>query len=112
MDESTRGPSRRSFLTRGIVLAAGALGFGAGTASASTSPTTKQLVLHGRLLRLHAPNRRAGVPPAAGEHLTASAELHDPLGRKLGEFSSAFFSLAPAVGAAGGASSLELHSFT
>jgi hypothetical protein len=105
MDERSRG----GFLARGLVLALGAFGIGAGSAAeASAAPAPASLVLYGRFLHLHAPNRRAGVPPVKGEHLTANAELLDrPGGRVLGEFSSGLF----ALGAPATAGSLELHSF-
>jgi hypothetical protein len=108
MDEGIRGPSRKGFLTRGLAMLAGALGLGAAGAAEAGAATPRSLTLYGRLLHLHAPQRRAGVPPAKGERFTAYAELLDrPGGRKVGEFSSALFALGPpaAVG------SLELHSF-
>ena len=114
MDEEIRGPSRRRFLTRGLVLAVGALGLGAGRASASAAVTApQQLTLFGRHFHLHAPNRRAGVVPVKGERLTAYGELLDsPGGKKIGEFSSALFALGSPFGAAPTApTSLEFHSF-
>ena len=115
MDKEIRGPSRRGFLRRGLILAVGALGLGAGRASASAGATAPQqeLTLFGRHFHLHAPNRRAGVAPVKGERLTAYGELLDrPGGKKVGEFSSALFALGSPFGAAPtAATSLEFHSF-
>ena len=115
MDEEIRGPSRRGFLRRGLVLAVGALGLGAGRASASLGAVVpqQQLTLYGRHFHLHAPNRRAGVVPATGERLTAYGELlARPGGKKVGEFSSAHFALGSPFGASpAAAASLEFHNF-
>jgi hypothetical protein len=113
MDEPSRGPSRRGFLSRGMVLAAGALGLGAGGVSVASAATPqRELTLHGRLFHLHAQNRRAGVVPAKGDRLSAYGELLDrPGGSKIGEFSSAMFALGSPFGMPGAASSLEYHSF-
>jgi hypothetical protein len=116
MDEELHGPSRRGFLRRGLVLAVGALGLGAGRASASAGVTLPHQVLtfHGRHFHLHAPNRRAGAVPVKGERLTAYGELLDrPGGKKVGEFASALFALGSPFGvAAASATSLEFHTFT
>jgi hypothetical protein len=116
MDEEIRGPSRKGFLRRGLFVAVGALGLGAGRASASGTFTSlpRKLTFHGRHFHLHAPDRRAGVVPAKGERLTAYGELLDrPGGKKLGEFSSALFALGSPFGVESAtATSLEFHSFT
>jgi hypothetical protein len=108
MDDAVRGPSRRSFVARGVALAAGALGLGAARAAEAKAAPPLSLTLDGRLYHLHAPSRRAGLPPAKGERLTAYADLFDRgSGKKVGQFSSALFALGmPAT-----AGSLELHSF-
>ena len=116
MDDIAQEASRRGFLARGLALTVGALGLGAGRATASTAaigPATQELTFHGRDLHLYGQNRRAGVVPTKGERLTAFAELLDrPSGRVVGEFSSAYFALASAFGALpAAAASLELHSF-
>jgi hypothetical protein len=115
MDEPSHGPSRRSFLVRGIVLAAGALGVGAGGAAAASAaePAQQTLTLHGRFFHLHAQNRRAGVVPVKGERLTGYGELLDrPNGKKVGEFFSTLFAVdSPFTATPAGATGLEYHSF-
>jgi hypothetical protein len=116
MDEPSQGPSRRSFLVRGMVLAVGALGgLGVGRASAASAPgrLPQSLTLHGRLFHLHAPGRRAGVVPVKGDRLTGYGELLDgPNGVKVGEFFSTLFALDSPFGPTpAGATGLEYHSF-
>ena len=115
MDEPSHGPSRRSFLVRGIVLAAGALGLGAGriTGASAATPSQQKLTLYGRFFHLHAQGRRAGVVPVKGERLTGYGELLDgPNGTKVGEFFSTLFAVdSPFAPTTAGATGLEYHSF-
>jgi hypothetical protein len=112
MDERSHGPSRRSFLVRGLVVAAGALGLGAGSAAgAEAAPSEQTLTLHGRFFHLHGQDRRAGAAPVKGERLTGYGELHDrPDGKKVGEFFSTLVALDSPF-AATGPNRLEYHSF-
>jgi hypothetical protein len=116
MDEPSRGPSRRGFLKRGVVLAAGALGVGAAgrvSGASAAVPSQQTLTLHGRFFHLHAQDRRAGVVPVKGERLTGYGELLDrPGGTKVGEFFSTLFALDSPFGPTPmGATGLEYHSF-
>ena len=115
MDEPSRGSSRRGFLARGLVLAAGALGLGAGRVSVSSAAIVpaQDLTLYGRFFHLHAQDRRPGVVPVKGERLTGYGELLDrPGGTKVGEFFSTLFAVDSPFGAtSAGATGLEYHSF-
>jgi hypothetical protein len=116
MGEAIRTSSRRGVLGRGLLVAAGALGFGTAARSAKSEsfaalgPQETQLSLYGRNFHLHAPTRRAGEVPVNGERHTAYGELLDrPNGRVVGSFTAAHLThespFAPAV------SSLEIHTF-
>jgi hypothetical protein len=115
MDEPSRGPSRRGFLARGVVLAAGALGFGAARVSVSSAAPmpAQDLTLYGRFFHLHAQDRRPGVVPVKGERLTGYGELLDgPNGIKVGEFFSTLFAVGSPFGSTQASTTgLEYHSF-
>jgi hypothetical protein len=112
MEKAVRRSSRRRLLGRGLLLAGGALGFGAARQSTSTAaalPATTELELYGRYVHLHAPGRRSGRLPEKGARHTAYAELLDrPNGVVVGHFTAAHLSTeSPFAGAA----SLEIHTF-
>ena len=91
------------------LLAAGALGVGYAAreatddGAASALPrTAKKLVVYGREMKLHSPNRVPGELPGAGDRATPRGRLVDRRERPLGSFSSASLPAAAA---------LELHTF-
>lgn len=100
------GTTRRSALMRGLLLAAGAVGLGAGAAGAkvATDGGTKDA----RTLRLYASDLRTAAPPLAGRGRPAVAPapagaLLDADRRPAGRFASTPF---------GDDEGLQLHSFT
>ena len=121
MGTGTDNASRRSVLRRGLVLCAGAIGLGAGGASASAAtgkrplaPQAETLNLYGRNWHLALPGQRFGRQPAAGDRARVHGELLDrPGGQKVGEFHGAWLqSSSPFGDAAFSLGSIELHTFT
>jgi hypothetical protein len=105
----TNGTTRRSALGRVALIAAGALGVGyaareATDGSETAAPTRRgrKLVVYGRDMKLHSPNRVPGELPPAGDRATPQGRLVDRRERALGSFSSASLPAAAA---------LELHTF-
>ncbi len=106
---TTNGTTRRSALGKLGLLAAGALGVGFaareatdGDSHAAPARRGKKLVVYGRDMKLHSPDRVPGELPAAGERPTPRGRLVDRKDRALGSFSSASLPAASAV---------ELHTF-
>ena len=100
------GTTRRSALLRGLVLAAGVVGVGAGAAGAKVA--TDGDAKGARTLRLYASDLRTAAPPLAGrEHAGAAAApagaLLDADRNPAGRFAATPF---------GGDEALQLHSFT
>jgi hypothetical protein len=90
------GTTRRTMMTRGLLLVAGAIGVGvAGTKTVDratgTTPaegsTTFKILSPG--VRFHAPGSKAGSLPAAGEIRVPFGTLVGPQGRSVGDFSTA-----------------------
>jgi hypothetical protein len=115
MEETSRTSSRRGLFGRGLVLAAGALGITAArrpaTAQASVpNAAGSELRFYGRNFHLHAPARVAGQVPERGDRHSAYGELLDrPKGKVVGQFTAAYLTQESPF--AGGASSLEIHTF-
>jgi hypothetical protein len=108
MGEATGTSSRRSLLGRAAVLAAGAVGIGAGGASAAATPTS--FTLYGSGLHLHSPSRKPGQVPAKGERFTSYAELSSvPGGAAVGHFTGSYVALDSPF--AGALASQEVHTF-
>jgi hypothetical protein len=91
------------------LLAAGAVGIGFAAREATDEESSaapmrrgKKLVVYGRDMRMHSPNRAAGEMPPAGDRPTPQGRLVDGRERSLGLFSSAVLASAAA---------LELHTF-
>jgi hypothetical protein len=120
MDETTRTTSRRSVLGRGLALVAGVVGLGATNAQAATPKTegtalkageAELLVLYGRGFHLDSQAKLRGQVPRSGDRHSAYGELLDrPKGKMVGQFSA--MHLTHDSPFAGGASSLEIHTFT
>jgi hypothetical protein len=118
---SDDGQSRRSLLTRALVLAGGAIGIGAagrGAAEAVTAvPVTKAkpggtLTLSGRGFVLQTPARKPGEQIQPGDHGTVSGELVGPRGRSRGRFYGSRLAFESGLGRRAGADgSVELHTF-
>ena len=108
-----RPTTRLGILKRGVLLAAGAAGLGAGRAGATPGAAAPSFVLYGRNLRSLSRERRPGELPLAGERLTGHAELLDaPLGRHVGELHAAAFTLhGPGEPRVGDAERMELQTF-
>lgn len=119
MGDDSTSASRRSIIQRGLLVCAGALGIGAGSAAAATprqsaaAPTAETLRLYGRNWTIAVRGHRFGQLPAQGDRANVYGELLDgPQGRKLGEFSSAWIHAASPFGDVGfETGSLELHTF-
>lgn len=101
------------------MLVAGALGLGAGSASAAigkgnTVQAGQTLRLYGRNWQLAVPGQRFGKRPASGARGNVHGELLDRTGgRKVGEFHGSWLqSSAPFGDAAFPVGSIELHTFT
>lgn len=105
--------TRRSAVKRGLLLAAGAVGFGAaagrGEAAPAANPlpsgpsTATRLTLRGRNWRVTAPGRVHGQRPSTSELAATHGDLVDAAGRSYGAFRSA--SLDGALGR------FQLHTF-
>lgn len=112
MGEAIQTSSRRGLLGRMLMLATGALGVSVAerVAAADATPPATTLVLHGSGFHLHSPRHRSGQVPVSGDRMTGYGELLDSSsGRKVGHFTSAFFSFDSPFAA--GAGSLELQTF-
>jgi hypothetical protein len=115
MEETGRTSSRRSLVTRALLLGAGAFGIKAArrpaTARASTpNGAGEELRLYGRNFHLHGPSHLAGQVPVKGERHSAYGELLDrPRGRVVGHFTAAHLTHESPFARV--ASSLEIHTF-
>lgn len=116
------GQSRRSLLTRGLVLIGGAVGVGAGTAAARPPapevagrvPLPTTLTLAGRNWFLSSPARKPGERIQPGDHGTVTGELVDPRSKAhRGGFVASRQAFHSGLGGHAAAdSAVELHTFT
>jgi hypothetical protein len=122
-ENTTNGQSRRGLLGRGLILAAGAIGLGAGAAgtklatdreerpAGGTQLQPQQLRLTGRNWLLQTPERKPGERLVAGERGTVYGELLDERGVPAGSFYGSRMAVQSELGASGADGSLELHAF-
>lgn len=99
MSSTALTATRRGAVKRGLLLVAGAVGFGAaagrGEAAPAANPlpsgprSTERLTLQGRNWRLSAPSRAHGRLPDGGEPAATHGDLVDGAGRRIGSFRSA-----------------------
>ena len=110
------GHSRRGLLGRGLVLAAGVVGLGAGAGAAKVATSDDEAVerirLQGRNWTLQTPNRRPGERLVAGENGTVYGDLVDDDGTPVGQFYGSRTAIQANLGGPMDASSsLEHHTF-
>jgi hypothetical protein len=112
--------SRRSLLTRGLVLVGGAVGVGAGTAAARPAqeaagpkPLPETLTLAGRNWSLSTPERKPGERIRPGDHGTVTGELIDPSSKQhRGSFYASRLAFHSGLGRTPEAdAAVELHTF-
>jgi hypothetical protein len=112
---TTNGHSRRRFIRRGLVLAAGAFGVtAAGTeARAATKAVPNQLRLYGRNWQLSAPDRQPGEAIRLGDHGAVYGDLlESPQGAALGQFFGSRLAIQSTPGGHARADgSVEVHTF-
>lgn len=119
---SDTGQSRRSLLTRALVLVGGAIGIGAATGGAAEAvtavPAAKAaspgtLAFRGRGFVLQTPARRPGEQVQPGDQGTVVGELVDPRsGKGRGRFYGSRLAFDTGLGRRAGAdASVELHTF-
>lgn len=93
--------NRRLLLKRGLLAAAGAVGFGAVSRDAKATLAmpatgTRELRLYGRAWRLDTPGRRPGEAIQPGDQGAVSGELLDrPNGRVIGQFHGSRLATGP-----------------
>jgi hypothetical protein len=105
------GHSRRSLLTRGVVLAAGAVGLTAGGADAAQGP--RSLRLYGVNWRLTTPTRAPGEAIQLGDQSAVYGDLLDgPAGKAIGRFFGSRLAVQSTTGGHARAdASVEVHTF-
>jgi hypothetical protein len=116
---SETGQSRRSLLTRALVLVGGAIGIGAATGGAAEAvtavPAAKSpgtLTLRGRGFVLQTPARKPGEQIQPGDQGTVVGELVGPRGKSRGRFYGSRLAFDSGLGRRAGADgSVELHTF-
>ncbi len=115
---TTNGHSRRSLLKRGLVLAAGAVGFSAASGTPARAMTklgtvSPGLRLFGSNWRLVTPARQPGEAIQLGDHGAVYGDLLDgPNGKPLGRFYGSRLAIQAASGGYTRAdASVEVHTF-
>ena len=104
--------NRRLLLKRGLLAAAGAVGFGAAAREAKATLAmpatgTRELRVFGRAWRLETPGRRPGEAIRPGDQGAVSGDLLDrPNGRVIGQFHGSRLATGPR-----GQTAMEVHTF-
>ncbi len=114
-EPTTSGQSRGGLLKRALVLAAGAVGIGAGgkAAAAPRKVLPSELTLFGRNWFLQTPERKPGERIRPGDHGAVYGELLDrPHGKTVGRFSGSRLAIESSPGGPiQPDASIELHTF-